>query len=224
MTAAVTAPVLETAGLGWDVTTDAGVLRIVHDVDLRVGPGELVVVRGASGSGKTSLLRLLAGLERPDRGTVAIDGTDLTDLGPDALGALRRERLAIVFQDFSLLPLLTAAENVEVPLRIRRTPPRERHAMVAEALGLVGLTGHEHQRPDELSGGQQQRVGIARAVVGHPGLLLADEPTAQLDSVTAGGVVDLVAGLVRDAGLAAVVTTSDDAFVDRATRVVDIER
>ncbi len=217
-------PVLEASGLGWDVTTAAGPLRVVHDVDLRADRGELVVVRGASGSGKTSLLRLLAGLERPDRGTVAVDGTTLADRSEDELRALRRDRLAIVFQDFSLLPVLTAAENVEVPLRIRRTEPAERDAMVAEALALVGLTGHEHQRPEELSGGQQQRVGIARAVVGRPGLLLADEPTAQLDSATAAGIVDLVAGLVHDTGLAAVVTTSDDAFLDRATRVVDIER
>jgi putative ABC transport system ATP-binding protein len=220
----VSGPVLEASGLGWDVTTPAGPLRVVHDVDLRADRGELVVVRGASGSGKTSLLRLLAGLERPDRGTVAVDGTALADRSDDDLRALRRDRLAIVFQDFSLLPVLTAAENVEVPLRIRRTEPAERDAMVAEALELVGLTGHEHQRPDELSGGQQQRVGIARAVVGRPGLLLADEPTAQLDSATAAGIVDLVAGLVRDTGLAAVVTTSDDAFLDRATRIVDIER
>jgi putative ABC transport system ATP-binding protein len=220
----VSGPVLEASGLGWDVTTPAGPLRAVHDVDLRADRGELVVVRGASGSGKTSLLRLLAGLERPDRGTVAVDGTALADRSDDDLRALRRDRLAIVFQDFSLLPVLTAAENVEVPLRIRRTEPAERDAMVAEALELVGLTGHEHQRPDELSGGQQQRVGIARAVVGRPGLLLADEPTAQLDSATAAGIVDLVAGLVRDTGLAAVVTTSDDAFLDRATRIVDIER
>lgn len=217
-------PVLEASGLGWDVATAAGPLRVVHDVDLRADRGELVVVRGASGSGKTSLLRLLAGLERPDRGTVAVDGTPLADRSDDDLRALRRDRLAIVFQDFSLLPVLTAAENVEVPLRIRRTPPAERDAMVAEALELVGLTGHEHQRPDELSGGQQQRVGIARAVVGRPGLLLADEPTAQLDSATAAGIVDLVVGLVRDTGLAAVVTTSDDAFLDRATRIVDIVR
>lgn len=217
-------PVLEASGLGWDVTTPAGPLRVVHDVDLRADRGELVVVRGASGSGKTSLLRLLAGLERPDRGTVAVDGTPLADRSEDELRALRRDRLAIVFQDFSLLPVLTAAENVEVPLRIRRTEPAERDAMVAEALELVGLTGHEHQRPDELSGGQQQRVGIARAVVGRPGLLLADEPTAQLDSATAAGIVDLVVGLVRDTGLAAVVTTSDDAFLDRATRIVEIVR
>lgn len=220
----MTAPVLDAVGLGWDVTTDAGVLRVVHDVDLRADRGELVVVRGASGSGKTSLLRLLAGLERPTRGRVSVDGAALTDRSASDLRALRRDRLAIVFQDFSLLPVLTATENVEVPLRIRLTRPSDRDAMVAEALGLVGLTGHEHQRPDELSGGQQQRVGIARAVVGRPGLLLADEPTAQLDSVTAAGIVDLVVGLVRETGLAAVVTTSDDAFVEQATRVVDIAR
>ncbi|WIB61913.1 ABC transporter ATP-binding protein [Curtobacterium sp. MCLR17_007] len=220
----MTAPVLDASGVGFDVVTGAGTLRVLHDVDLRADRGELVVVRGASGSGKSSLLRLFAGLERPTRGTVALDGTDLSTQGDDELRALRRDRLAIVFQDFALLPVLTAAENVEVPLRIRRTDPVQRDAAVADALARVGLSGHEHQRPDELSGGQQQRVGIARAVVGRPGLLLADEPTAQLDSATAAGIVDLVVDLVEHTGLAAVVTTSDDAFVDRATRVVEIAR
>lgn len=212
-------PVLEAVGLDRDVETPAGTLRLLHGVDLRADRSELVVVRGSSGSGKSSLLRLLGGLDEPTRGSVAVDGVPLTGRGADELRALRRDRIAFVFQDFALLPELTAAENVEVPLRLRRTAPRERDRAVAEALALVGLRGHERQRPDELSGGQQQRVGIARAVVGGPGLLLADEPTAQLDSATAGEVVELVVRLVERSGLAAVVTTSDDAFVDRATRV-----
>jgi putative ABC transport system ATP-binding protein len=219
-----TAPVLDAVGLGLDHDTPAGPTTVLHDVDVRADRGELVVVRGASGSGKSSLLRLLGGLDRPTRGTVAVDGVPLAERDADGLRALRRDRVAFVFQDFALLPVLTAAENVEVPLRIRRTSPRARDRAVAEALALVGLDGHGQQRPDELSGGQQQRVGIARAIVGRPALLLADEPTAQLDSATAAEIVDLVAGLVERSGTAVVVTTSDDAFLDRATRVVDLVR
>jgi putative ABC transport system ATP-binding protein len=219
----VTGPLLRAVGLGRDHETAAGTVRALGAVDLTADRGELVVVRGASGSGKTTLLRLLGGLDVPTRGTVLVDGVPLTERGQDGLRALRRDRIAFVFQDFALLPVLTAAENVEVPLRISRVSPRRRDAAVADALGKVGLTGHEAQFPDELSGGQQQRVAIARAVVGGAGLLLADEPTAQLDSATATDVMDLLADLVDRTGLAVVVTTSDDAFRDRATRVVELD-
>lgn len=217
-------PVLRAVGLGRDHETAAGTVRALDTVDLTVDRGELVVVRGASGSGKTTLLRLLGGLDVPTRGTVLVDGVPSAERDQDDQRALRRGRIAFVFQDFALLAVLTAAENVEVPLRIRRASARRRDAAVAEALEQVGLTGHGAQFPDELSGGQQQRVAIARAVVGGPDVLLADEPTAQLDSATAAGIVELLADLVRRTGLAVVVTTSDDAFVDRATRVVDLRR
>ena len=220
----MTGPVLSAVGLGRDHETAAGTVRALGRVDLTADRGELVVVRGASGSGKTTLLRLLGGLDVPTRGTVLVDGVPLSERDADGLRALRRDRIAFVFQDFALLPVLTAAENVEMPLRISRTSPRRRDAAVADALRKVGLTGHEAQFPDELSGGQQQRVAIARAVVGGAALLLADEPTAQLDSATAAGIVDVVADLVDRTGLAVVVTTSDDAFLDHATRVVELER
>jgi putative ABC transport system ATP-binding protein len=216
------APVLVASGLGHDHDSSAGVVRALDAVDLSADRGELVVVHGSSGSGKSTLLRILGGLVRPTRGEVAVDGVPLAPRSEDELLAMRRDRVAFVFQDFRLLAELTAAENVEVPLRIARVDPAERDDRVRAALREVGLDGHGAQRPDELSGGQQQRVGVARAVVGRPGLLLADEPTAQLDSVTSAGIVDLLAGLVERTGLALVVATSDDAFADRATRVVEL--
>ncbi|MFJ3378801.1 ABC transporter ATP-binding protein [Curtobacterium sp. NPDC090217] len=216
------APVLVASGLGHDHYSPAGVVRALDAVDLSADRGELVVVHGSSGSGKSTLLRILGGLVRPTRGEVAVDGVPLAPRSEDELLAMRRDRVAFVFQDFRLLAELTAAENVEVPLRIARVDPAERDDRVRAALREVGLDGHGAQRPDELSGGQQQRVGVARAVVGRPGLLLADEPTAQLDSITSAGIVDLLAGLVERTGLALVVATSDDAFADRATRVVEL--
>jgi putative ABC transport system ATP-binding protein len=216
------APVLVASGLGHDHDSPAGVVRALDAVDLSADRGELVVVHGSSGSGKSTLLRILGGLVRPTRGEVAVDGVPLAPRSEDELLAMRRDRVAFVFQDFRLLAELTAAENVEVPLRIARVDPAERDDRVRAALREVGLDGHGAQRPDELSGGQQQRVGVARAVVGRPGLLLADEPTAQLDSVTSAGIVDLLAGLVERTGLALVVATSDDAFADRATRVLEL--
>jgi putative ABC transport system ATP-binding protein len=220
----VTGPVLRAAGLGRDHETPAGTVRALDAVELTADRGELVVVRGASGSGKTTLLRLLGGLDVPTRGSVLLDGVPLSERDQAGLRALRRDRIAFVFQDFALLSVLTAAENIEVPLRISRVAPRRRDAAVADALARVGLTGHEAQFPEELSGGQQQRVAIARAVVGGAALLLADEPTAQLDSATAAGIVDVIGDLVSHSGLTAVVTTSDDAFLGRATRVVELER
>jgi putative ABC transport system ATP-binding protein len=200
----------------------AGEVHACVDVDIEVAEGELVVVRGASGAGKTTLLNLLGGLDRPTSGRVWIGDAEATALGEDELAALRRERLGFVFQSFGLVPILSAAENVEVPLRIAKTPPTERAERVAEALALVGLADQAAQRPSELSGGQQQRVGIARAIAVRPSVLLADEPTGQLDSRTAATVMDLIGELVHARGLAAVVTTHDPLLVQRADRVIEL--
>ncbi|GAA1786479.1 ABC transporter ATP-binding protein [Agromyces lapidis] len=199
-----------------------GAVHAVDGVSLEVHPGELVVVTGRSGAGKTTLLNLLGGLDRPTSGTVLLGDDDLSTLGEEALAAVRRDRVGYIFQSFGLIPVLSAAENVEVPLRLQRTPPAERSARVAEALELVGLGGHSAQRPYELSGGQQQRVGIARALAARPQLLLADEPTGQLDSGTATTVMDLIGDLVHAQGVAAVVTTHDAALVSRADRVIEL--
>jgi putative ABC transport system ATP-binding protein len=194
----------------------------VDDVSLDVSPGELVVVTGRSGAGKTTLLNLLGGLDRPTSGRVRLGDDDLSSLGDEALAAVRRDRVGYVFQSFGLIPVLSAAENVEVPLRLQRVPAAERDARVAEALELVGLAGHAAQRPYELSGGQQQRVGIARALAARPSVLLADEPTGQLDSGTAATVMGLITDLVHAKGVGAVVTTHDANLVQRADRVVEL--
>ena len=159
-------------------------VHAVRDVSFDVSPGEMVALVGRSGSGKTTLLNLLGGLDRPDSGTVQVDGVEVTELDDAGLSELRRETVSYVFQTFGLLPALTAAENVGVPLRLRRTPVAEREERVDLLLDLVGLRDHALQRPSELSGGQQQRVAIARALAGSPRLLIADEPTGQLDAET----------------------------------------
>ena len=203
-------------------TSAAGEVHAVEDVSLEVSPGELLVVTGPSGAGKTTLLNLLGGLDRPSAGRVELGGVDLGTLSEDELALVRRDRLGYVFQSFGLIPVLSAAENVEVPLRLRKTDPAERDARVAEVLELVGLGAHAEQRPYELSGGQQQRVGIARALAARPELLLADEPTGQLDSGTAKTVMDLIGELVHSQGVAAVVSTHDPLLVARADRVLEL--
>jgi len=211
-------------GLGLTRSYGGGetLVHALRSVDVHAEPGELVVVRGRSGSGKTSLLHVLGGLEKPDSGQVLVDGADLTAMRPEQVLELRRTRIAYVFQAFGLIPVLSAAENVEVPLRVLRTDPVERDRRVADALAAVGLERHAHQRPAELSGGQQQRVAIARALVHRPSVLLADEPTGQLDSGTAGVVMDLLVELVHGHGVAAVVTTHDPLMAERADRLVEL--
>jgi putative ABC transport system ATP-binding protein len=219
---AVTAEELRATGLVRTYGSGPRALPVLRGVDVVARPGELVVVRGRSGSGKTTLLHVLGGLERPDAGTVLLGGTEVTALSERELLRLRQERVAYVFQSFGLLPVLTAAENVEVPLRLQGVPTPERQARVGAALDAVGLGPHARQRPDQLSGGQQQRVAVARALVGRPALLLADEPTAQLDSETALAVMDLLVQEVRTRGCAAVVTTHDPLIAERADRVLEL--
>jgi len=213
--------VLRAEGLSRTFTSAGGDVVAVREAELAVEPGELVVIAGRSGAGKTTLLMMLGGLDRPTAGRVLVDGVDLADPKTD-VAALRGSRIASIFQTAGLIPVLSAAENVEVPLRIRRTEPAERDRRVADALRDVGLEDHARQRPGELSGGQQQRVGIARALVMSPGILLADEPTAQLDSETGGQIMELIARLVHDRGTAAVVATHDAAMFARADRVLEL--
>ncbi|HEX5859771.1 MAG TPA: ABC transporter ATP-binding protein [Microbacterium sp.] len=213
---------LRAVGLTRTFESPAGDVHACADIDLEVRAGELLVVRGASGAGKTTLLNLLGVLDRPSAGRVFIGETDATDLDEDALAQLRRDNLGFVFQSFGLIPVLSAAENVELPLRIAKTEPSERDERVAATLALVGLEGHAAQRPAELSGGQQQRVGIARAIVTRPRILIADEPTGQLDSRTAATVMDLIGDLVHTQGLAAIVSTHDPLLVQRADRVIEL--
>lgn len=214
--------VLRAEGLTRVFATPAGEVRAVDGATLEVAAGELVVLQGRSGAGKTTLLTMLGGLDRPTAGRVELDGRALETLDEHELREVRSTRVASVFQTFGLLPVLSAAENVEVPLRILRVPRAERERRVVEALAAVGLSDHAAQRPGELSGGQQQRVGIARAIVIRPALLLADEPTGQLDSETGAAIMDLIARLVADTGMAALVATHDPALAERANRVLRI--
>lgn len=193
----------------------------LDDVSIEVAAGELLVVRGPSGSGKTTLLTLLAGLDRPDAGRVRIGELDLAAASDAEAAQLRTGVLGFVPQEFALAPLLSARENVELPLRWAGVPARERDACVTDALAAVDLSPHAGQRPDRLSGGQQQRVALARALVHEPELVLADEPTAQLDSATATRVMDLLAARAV-AGAAVVVATHDPDVIARATRVVTL--
>jgi putative ABC transport system ATP-binding protein len=172
-------------------------VHALRGVSFDVQPGTMVALVGRSGSGKTTLLNVIGGLDRPDGGTVHIDGTDVTALDEDGLSRLRREKVSYVFQTFGLIPVLSAAENVGAPLRLARVAPAEREHRVELLLGLVGLTEHAEQRPTELSGGQQQRVAIARALAGSPRLLIADEPTGQLDAETGLAVMALIRGVVE---------------------------
>lgn len=202
-------------------TGDTAVHALV-DASLELHPGELVVVRGASGSGKTTLLNLLGGLDTPTSGRVQLGEVDLTAASEAQLVDVRRRRVSYVFQSFALLPALSAAENVELPLRLLATPPGQRDARVAELLELVGLEAHANQRPAELSGGQQQRVALARSLANRPDVLIADEPTGQLDSRTADAMMMLIAELVHNQNVAAIMTTHDPKMVAAADRVLEM--
>ncbi len=197
-------------------------VHALRGVSFSVGRGELVALKGRSGSGKTTVLNLVGGLDSPDGGRISLDGTDLAGLGDDDLLALRRDRIGFVFQSFGLIPILTAAENVGVPMRLRKAPPKEREERVSLLLALVGLADHAAQRPGELSGGQQQRVAIARALANRPDLIIADEPTGQLDADTGLAVMELLRAVVRSEGVTALVATHDSQLIALADRVLEL--
>ncbi len=181
----------------------------LRDVTFSIHPGELVAVRGRSGSGKTTLLNQIGGLDKADAGRVVVDGHEVTAMSENELLTLRRDVVGFVFQSFGLIPVLSAAENVGVPMRLLRTPAVEREARVRMLLALVGLEQHVNQRPYELSGGQRQRVAIARALAVRPVALIADEPVSMLDVSIRLGVLRLLEGLARDSGLALLYITHD---------------
>jgi putative ABC transport system ATP-binding protein len=194
----------------------------LRGVTFSIGEGKLIALRGRSGSGKTTLLNVVGGLDKPDGGSIAVAGQDVTAMGERDRMRLRRETVAYIFQSFGLLPVLSAAENVGVPLRISGVEPRKREERVALMLSIVGLGDHARQRPGELSGGQQQRVAIARALATKPALLLADEPTGQLDQETGKQIMRLLRTVVRSEGVTALVATHDPSLIDIADSVLDL--
>ena len=197
--------------------------RALRGVSFPVPAASLVALRGRSGSGKTTLLNIVGGLDRPDGGRVLVAGQDVTAMSGRERMRLRRTSVAFIFQSFGLIPILSAAENVGVPLRIAGVTPGEREERVRLMLDIVGLSQHGRQRPGELSGGQQQRVAIARALAGRPDVLLADEPTGQLDSETAKQIMRLLRVVVASEGVTALVATHDPSLIDLADSVLVLE-
>jgi putative ABC transport system ATP-binding protein len=218
----VSIPVIETAKLNLELTSGKSRLHVLKDVDMRVNAGEVVAVVGPSGSGKTSLLMVLSGLEKPTSGKVAVAGHDITALDEDELAVFRRRNLGILFQNFHLVPSMTAMENVALALEIAETDRSlgEIRSEAERALVEVGLGDRLTHLPSALSGGEQQRVGLARAMVTGPGLILADEPTGNLDQNTGAKVIAMMFELAREKGTSAVLITHDASIAERADRIM----
>jgi putative ABC transport system ATP-binding protein len=213
-------PAIELRGVTKRLPSGDRILTIVDGVDLTIAAGELVAVVGPSGSGKSTLLGLIAGLDRPTEGEVRIDGEPIQGLSEDRLALLRREKIGFVFQSFQLLPNLTASENVRLPLELLGR--RDATARADELLDRVGLAERGHHYPSQLSGGEQQRVAVARAFAPEPGILLADEPTGNLDGATGRGVLDMLLDLRRRHGTTLVLVTHDPLVADRTERRVTL--
>lgn len=214
------APVVCLYGVRKTYRLGAHVIPALQGVDLVVQRGELLALTGPSGSGKSTLLNLCGLIDTPDAGEIMLGGTAVQGLGEQARTLLRRDALGFVFQSFNLVPVMTVAENVDYPLFLAGVPAAERRERVAQQLAAVGLQAHAHHRPDALSGGQRQRVAIARALVKRPRLVIADEPTASLDSHTADQVLDLMRARGQAEGAAFVIATHDSRLTRRCDRVV----
>lgn len=215
---------IRTQGLQREYKIGERTVQALRGVDLNIMPERFVALKGRSGSGKTTLLNCIGGLDRPTAGTVRVFGRDLAELGEDQLALWRRRELGFVFQSFGLLPTLSAFENVDLMLRLIGIPSGERRERTLECIDLVGLTKWMHHRPHEMSGGQQQRVGIARALANHPRLLLADEPTGELDSNTSREILKLFREIVETEHITLLMSSHDplvDKYVDEIVLLKD---
>lgn len=199
---------------------DHSAVTALDRLDLTVTAGEFLAISGPSGSGKSTLLNLIGCIDKPTSGRIIIDGVDTSRLSPSETSKLRRVKIAFVFQTFNLIPVFTAAENVEYPLLVQGFSSAERRKRVAEALENVGLSARAHHRPDLLSGGERQRVAVARAIVHRPSLILADEPTANLDTRNATQLIDLMRDLNRTLGLTFIFSTHDQRLLEHTPRIV----
>jgi len=197
-------------------------VHALRGVDLSIEKGEFTAIVGPSGSGKTTLLNIIGGLDRPSKGSVQIDGQDIAQLSDNKMIDFRKEKIGFVFQAYNLIPVLTAMENVEFIMVLQKRPKAEREARAKALLTAVGLEDKLNKRPSELSGGQQQRVAVARALASKPTFILADEPTANLDSASTAGLLDMMARLNKDEQMTFVFSTHDQRVIDRARRVVTL--
>jgi putative ABC transport system ATP-binding protein len=201
----------------------SGAVTVLKGVDIRLPQGKLVAFKGRSGSGKTTLINLLSALDRPTEGTITFDGRNLTEMSNKQRDAVRRKEMGLIFQSFALIPLMSAYENVEFVLRIAGVPSQDRKAAAFEALDHVGLKPRMHHRPFEMSGGEQQRTAIARAIAHKPKLILADEPTAELDSRTGLHIIKVFRDLVEKSGITIALTTHDPAIMEIVDHVYELE-
>ena len=211
---------VRTEGVWKTFHQEAEEVHAVRDVSLTVERGEFTALAGPSGSGKTTLLNLIGGLTRPSQGQVWVAGREVSEMSNQELARLRLEEVGFVFQAYNLLPVLTALENAEFPMLLQGVDPAERHARVGELFERTGMSGLEDRRPGKLSGGQQQRVAVVRAVASRPALVLADEPTANLDSTASEALLDVMGELNRDLGVTFVFATHDSRVMERSRRLV----
>jgi lipoprotein-releasing system ATP-binding protein len=216
------APLVTARGLRKSYLMGKRTLEVLRDIDLVVARGEFLALRGASGAGKSTLLHLLGGLDLPNAGEISFDGTDLRSLSAGALAEWRNRRVGFIFQAYHLLPELSALENVALPARLARTSSAESARRAAALLGRVGLAERLEHRPSELSGGEQQRVAIARALVNEPDLILADEPTGNLDSHTGADIIQLLQTLREERQATFILATHDAQIAARAPRVIEL--
>ncbi|MDP7627036.1 MAG: ABC transporter ATP-binding protein [SAR202 cluster bacterium] len=213
---------IRTIDLSKDYMLGADIVKALSDINFQVYPGQFVAIVGRSGSGKTTLLNIMAGLDKPTSGSVVLRGKDIGKMGEKDLTQVRRHTIGFIFQSFGLLPLLSAFENVELPLRIAGVGAGERQSRTREMLEMVGLWERANHRPYELSGGEQQRVSIARAIVNRPPLVLADEPTGELDSNNARSIFGLFKDMVKEKGISVVSATHDSTLLSLADEVKEI--
>ncbi len=219
-----TAALVEIRHLSKSYVRGDQIIPVLVDINLDVAAGDFVALMGPSGSGKSTLLNLVAGIDKPTTGQILVAGVDIAQLSEGELAAWRAAHVGFIFQFYNLMPVLTAFQNVELPLQLTGLSRRERHERVENALALVSLADRMEHYPNELSGGQQQRVAIARALIADPTLIVADEPTGDLDRTTAGEILDLLGALNQELGKTIVMVTHDPKAASRAGRLIELEK
>lgn len=215
-------PIVRCRGVGKSFGSGELIVHALREVDLDIQAGDFATLAGPSGSGKTTLLNMIGALDRPTNGTVEIDGQSLAGMDKSALSELRLGKIGFVFQSYNLIPVLSAQENIEFVLQLQGVAPDERARRALEVLAEVGLEGMGHRRPSALSGGQQQRVAVARALVSRPSIVLADEPTANLDSTTSAELVGLMSRLNQELGITFVIGTHDPRVIEHSKRHIEL--